>query len=521
MSISTRAHVGASLGPVTVELVVAFLALWTSPTAGLGQTPTKPLHVRIVATHDFHGALRPATYGWSEGRPVGGAAALGRVVDSTVAACLCPAVWVDGGDQMQGTLESNLAWGLPVVEAFNLLGLDAAAVGNHDLDWGVDTLLARQRQAHYPWLAANVFRVGTSERPKWAKPFVIVERSGVRVGVVGYATASTPRTLRPDVTRPYEFRSGYEGIREALETLWAERPDFVVVVAHAGGDCDLEGCRGEMVTLASELPAGLVQLIAGGHAHDPGEGVVNSIPIVRGGSSGRGVAVVDLYRLADGTHAFRTTRRTVYADGGQEDMALLDLLAPFMRAADAERGQRVTTLAEPLLNSATGDRRLGQLIADSERRTAAADFALYNPGGVRAELPAGPITYGDLHRVLPFGNMLVRVALSGLQLRRLVEQTGPQYYYSNLSVQYDTVTGGGRTANVRLVDGARLDDDAVYTLALPDFLADGGDGLSILTGLPRAALNLTVLDAVIERLRELPAPVVLPEVHRKPAPARR
>jgi len=514
-------HLGASVGDAMVTMTMAVLWLSALPIAVRGQTPTKALHVRIVATHDFHGALRPTTYGWSEGRPVGGAAALGRVVDSTQAACACAAFWVDGGDQMQGTLESNLAWGFPVVEAFNLLGLDAAAVGNHDLDWGVDSLLARQRQAHYPWLAANVFRVGTSERPTWAKPFTIVERAGVRVGVVGYATVSTPRTLRPDVTRPFEFRFGYEGIRDALDALWAGHPDFVLVVAHAAGDCGREGCQGEMVALASELPPGLVHLIAGGHAHDPGDGVVNSIPIVRGGSSGRGVAVVDLYRLADGTHAFRTDRQTVYADGGPANVALLDLLAPFLEAADGRRSEQVNALVEPLGNSATGDRRLGQLITDSERWTAGADFGLYNPGGVRAELPAGPITYGDLHRVLPFGNILVRVSLSGLHLRRLVEQTGPRYYYSNLQVEYDTVAGGGRAATVRFADGAPLDDDAIYTLAMPDFLADGGDGLSMLAGLPRDALGITVLDAVVERLRELPTPVVLPPVQRQPDPIRR
>lgn len=521
MSIPRHRRPGAHSGHLVVKVALALLALASSPLAGRGQTPGAVLHVRIVATHDFHGALRSITYGWSEGRPVGGAAALGRVVDSTAAACGCPTVWLDGGDQMQGTLESNLAWGFPVVAAFNLMGLDAAAVGNHDLDWGVDTLLARQRQADYPWLAANVFRVDTGERPTWALPFAVVEREGVRVGVLGYATVGTPRTLRPQVTEPYEFRGGYEGIRDALDALRAEDPDFVVVVAHAGGDCDTEGCAGEMVTLASELPPGSVQLIAGGHTHDPGEGVVNSIPIVRGGSSGRGVAVVDLYRLADGTRAFRTTRQTVYADDEQEDPDLVGLLEPFMEAADARRNEHVTTLAEPLRNSATEDRRLGHLIADSQRLMAAADFGLHNPGGVRAELPAGPISYADLHRVLPFGNIVVRVTLLGRQLRRLVEQAGPRYYYANLHVEYASLPGAGRQASVRMADGTPIDDDRTYTLATSDYLADGGDGLSMLPGLRQEPLGISVLDAVAGHLRELPAPVVLPMEQGEIVPVRR
>jgi len=143
---------------------------------------------------------------------------------------------------MQGTLESNLTAGVPVVAMFNHLGLDAAAVGNHDLDWGVDTFYRRQAEARYGWLAANVFRRDTGDRAAWAEPFVIVEREGVKVGVIGYATTATPRTLRPDVTRPYEFRAGYDGIREALDAVDAAEPDFVVVVAHAGGDCGTSGC---------------------------------------------------------------------------------------------------------------------------------------------------------------------------------------------------------------------------------------------------------------------------------------
>lgn len=472
---------------------------------------TDPLHLRIVATHDFHGALRPTTYVWSNGRPVGGAAALKAVIDGLEAACACPTVRVDGGDQMQGTLESNLASGASVVAALNHLGLDAAAVGNHELDWGVDTLLVRQGEARYAWLAANVFRVDGGERPEWATPFAIVERGGVRVGVIGYATVSTPRTLRPKVTEPYEFRSGYSGIRDALDAVWLKRPDFVIVVAHAGGECSAEGCAGEMVELASQLPPGSVHLIAGGHTHTAGEGVVNSIPIVRAGSNGRAVAMVDLYRLGNGTHAFRMSQQTVYADDVPEDAAMADLLAPYVVAAEAIGKRPVTTLSEPLSASATGDRRLGYLIAAAARLLARADVGMHNPGGVRADLPRGVISYADLHRVMPFDNAVVRLTLSGRQLRQLVEQAGTRYYFSNLHVDYDPEAApGGRIVSLRFPDTMPILDDRSYSLATSDFLADGGDGFTMLATLPRDALGVTILDAVVEHLRGLPAPVVLP-----------
>jgi 2',3'-cyclic-nucleotide 2'-phosphodiesterase (5'-nucleotidase family) len=238
---------------------------------GVAQQAT-PLHVRIIATHDIHGALQPTTsFSWSNGRPIGGVNALKATIDSLKADCPCPSFWLDGGDQMQGTLASNLVRGASAVAALNYMGLDAAAVGNHELDWGVDTLLTRQSEAHYAWLAANVFRADNGERPSWAKPFTIIERGGVKVGVVGYATVRTPFIVHREIVKPFEFRHGYAGIGDALDAVWGQQPDFVVVVAHAGGDCSAEGCEGEMVDLASELPSGRVQLIVGGHSHRPGE----------------------------------------------------------------------------------------------------------------------------------------------------------------------------------------------------------------------------------------------------------
>jgi 2',3'-cyclic-nucleotide 2'-phosphodiesterase (5'-nucleotidase family) len=470
----------------------------------------KPLQLRVLATHDFHGALRPTARG-SESRLVGGAAAMKTVMDGLEADCSCPTIRVDGGDQMQGTLESNLAKGESVVAAFNRLGLDAAAVGNHELDWGIDTLLARQREARYAWLAANVFTLGSDRQPAWADPYAIIDRAGIRVGVIGYATVSTPRTLRPEVTKDYEFRGGYSGIRTALDAVLARRPDFVVVVAHAGGECREGRCAGEMVDLANELPPGSVQLIAGGHAHSPGEGVVNSIPIVRAGADGRAIAIVDLYRRADGSHTFEVARREVLADEVEADAGMLELLEPYLNAVAARATEQVTTLAEPLMGSPNGDRRLGHLIAEAVRVRVTADVGLYNPGGVRSDLPGGPISYADVHRVLPFDDAVVRLTLTGRQLRQLIAQAGPRYYTANLQVERDSAGEPLRiTVSPGLPEARAIADDESYTLATSGYLADGGDGFRLLEDLPREALGISTRDVVVDYLRQMPAPVRVP-----------
>jgi 2',3'-cyclic-nucleotide 2'-phosphodiesterase / 3'-nucleotidase / 5'-nucleotidase len=490
-------------------LLLLVVSCRDAPPADTG-TSDRPLHLRVLATHDIHGALQPAVFSATGEKPVGGFQALQHAMRELEAACRCVTVRVDGGDQMQGTLASNLALGAPVVAGLNHLRLDAAAVGNHELDWGVETLLERQREARYAWLAANVFTRADGGRPAWAQPYAILEREGIRVAVVGYATVQTPRTLRPEVTAPYEFRQGYAAIREVLDAVWQERPDFVIVAAHASGDCTSNGCAGEMVDLASELPPGRVHLIAGGHNHSAGEGIVNGIPIVRAGADGRAVAVVDLFRLATGARAFRISRHTVHTDNVEPDAALTELLAPFIAASDAKGREQVAVLAEPLTASAAGDRRLGYLVAEAARLTAGADVGLHNPGGVRADLPRGVVSYTDLHRVLPFGNAIVRLTLTGRQLRELVDTTGPRYYFSNLGVMLADEPGGSRTA-LAFADGTPVRDEVSYSLATNDFLADGGDGLALLPTFPREATGVTLLDATIERLRSLPSPVRLTE----------
>jgi 2',3'-cyclic-nucleotide 2'-phosphodiesterase (5'-nucleotidase family) len=458
--------------------------------------------------HDFHGALR--AFPGADGRLIGGAPALASVMDSLESACACPTFRLDGGDQMQGTLDSNLTFGASVVAALNHLRIDAAAVGNHELDWGVDTLLARQREADYAWLAANVFRIDDGSRPGWATPHAVFERDGARIGVIGYATAGTPRTLRPDVTAPYRFRSGYAAIADAVEGVSSEQPDFVVIVAHAGGACTEGGCVGEMVDLAREMPRGAVDLIVGGHDHSAGEGVVNGVPIIRAGASGRGVGVVDLHRRSDGTRTFRMTRVPVYGDRASQDGVMTELLEPHLRSADERGRSPVTTLAEALAGSATGDRKLGTLIAEATRLVAGADVGMHNPGGTRADLPAGTITHADVHRVLPFDNAVVRLRLNGRDLRRLVQQVGPRYYFANLRVSFEGAGGRGGVTSLVFASGAAVRDEGTYTLATSDFLADGGDNLLWLADLPREALGMTVLDAVVSHLRALPAPVRLP-----------
>lgn len=479
--------------------------------------------LRIFTTNDFHGALEPRVQSWSAGRPVGGAAAMAGWMDSSAAACRCATLWVDGGDQMQGTLQSNLVYGRSTIEAFNAMGLDAAVVGNHDLDWGQDTLLARIAESRYPWLAANLIDSASGRHPSWVRPWTLVERGGLRIALVGYMIPSTKQIVKPEFTAGLTFRRGRAAIQHALDEARAARPDLTILVAHEGGFCDEGSCRGAVFELARELDAAQVQLIAAGHSHSALNTGVNGIAIIQARSSGTAVGVADWILGADGTRRWRLAVETVYADGVR-DPAIEPVLARFRPAVAAIAHQRVATLASALPRE--GDQYpLGNLVADALRVGGRADVGFINTTGIRAALAAGEVTYEQVFLVHPFGNRVVRVTVTGAQLLAVVEHSfgaegrdGPNAHVSGLQVEYDMRRPrGSRVVSLRTTAGQAIRPTARYTLAVPDYLAQGGSGYVMLADLPREDAGAVDVDHLVAYLRGLPQPVRAPtEIRMRP-----
>lgn len=484
--------------------------------------------LRVFATNDFHGAVEPRVHGWSAGRPVGGLAALKGWIDSSAAACACAVLRLDAGDQMQGTLQSNLVFGRSVVEGFNAIGLDAAVIGNHDLDWGLDTLRARIAESRYTWLAANMFDSTTGRRPDWVRPHAMIQRGGLRVAVIGYMIPTTKQIVKPEFTRGLVFRRGRAVIQDVLDQVRAERPDLTILLAHEGGFCNAgTDCRGEVIDLAGTLDSTAVDLIVSGHTHSLINTVVNGIPIIQGRSSGTAVAVADLVQGAGGERRWRNWVETVYADG-VSDAGVDSGLARYRGAIAALATQRVTELRAPVERE--GDQYpLGNIAADAIRAGGRAQVAFINTTGVRAALAAGPVTYEELFLVHPFGNRVVRTTMTGALLREVIEHTfraegrdGPSAHVSGLRVTYDmNRPAGRRVVSLRLADGRAIQPAGRYTVATLDYLAQGGSGYTMLLRVPWEDAGATDIDNLVSYLRRRPAPLAIPtETRIRPAGAR-
>ena len=205
---------------------------------------------------------------------------------------------------------------------------------------------------------------------------------------------------------------------------------------------------------------------------------------------------------------------TVYADRELADTAVARLVDAYRRATDSLTTRPVAALADALTRQAD-QYPLGNLIADAYRAAARADVAVVNNGGIRSDLEAGTVTWGQLFQVLPFQNAVTRVVVTGAQLRAVLEHAAgagdARAHVSGVRVTVvRSAPEGQRVAAITLADGRAVRDDGRYTLAVPDFMAAGGSGYAMLRPLPAVNTGVVDLDALVTYLRQLPQPVRIP-----------
>ena len=493
-----------------------------APARARARLPRPATRLRVIGTNDFHGALEPRTD--SRGVRRGGAAHLATAIRRARAECVAPAcesLLVDGGDQFQGTPASNLAFGRPVASLFNELGYSAAALGNHEFDWGQDTLRARMRDARYSFLGANV-RYEDGRDVPWIRDDTLIVRGRLKVGVIGLASVLTARTTAPRNVAGLRFLPPGPIVDSLARRLRARGADYVIVLAHDGAFCDRTGaqsCRGEIIGIAQSITEP-VDAIISGHTHSLVDADIAGIPVVQAYSSGSAIDVVDL-----GPDSTTHDVRNVLTDSVAADPRVARLVRQAVTRVAPIVSRRIATIAEPLTRDEP-QYPLGHLIADAMRDAGQGDVAVMNNGGIRTGLPAGVATYGKLFEIQPFGNTLYRITVTGAALRDYIERVvyrrgQPSIHVSGLTIVYDSAAAqGARLRSITMSSGAPLDTAAQYRVILNDFSALGGDGLQFTTGAIRTEpLGIVDLDAFIAYLRTLPQPVRAPKEPRIIQPA--
>lgn len=493
-------------------LACAALAIFLSHALAAAQQVRE---VTLLHTNDFHTAFDPIPAYWLPGTPrLGGAAHLAGYIERIRASE--PRVFLfDSGDMFTGMI-SNLTQGEALMEMMRAMKYDALGIGNHEFDYGADNFEKQMYRVPFPVLGANIFHKGT--RHRYSRPYVILERSGVRVGVIGIIGQDARSVALPIGITHLDFEDPAVSIAPIVKEL---RPqvDLIVVLAHQGKtgpmQTDAEN-RPELqrdfdadIRLAEAVPG--IDVLFGGHAH---RGIERPYVHPRTGTIimqtyGYGTRLNYLkLRLQDGKVASHEGRLiTVWTDSVQPVAAVQSVVDHYKRLVAPQIGAVVGRSARTLYRDYRAESPLGSFVADVMRERMQADIGIQNAGGLRADLPAGDITKGHVLDALPFVNLVESYELSGAQVREVLEQgftlERGMIQVSGLVAEYDLARPRGqRLVNVK-VGGEPLDARRTYIVATNSFVGQGGDLYETFLQARRVAESGEDLaTAVIDYLRE-------------------
>jgi 5'-nucleotidase len=515
-----------SLRPaVAMTLLLPFIASCKGSVPGEGGFPdgpsaaavtatapaAAPVEITLVGTSDLHGRLAtlPVLGGYL--------GVLRRKNPGGV-------VLVDAGDMFQGTLESNSNEGEAVIEAYKKLGYDAVALGNHEFDYGPvgeastvrknakagpesdprGAIKARAAQSTgaFPVLAANLLE---DDRPlDWPNvaPSVLITKRGVHVGIIGVTTMGTLQTTISANVHGMRVVPIADAIAEQARALREKGATLVFVAAHAGGECtktdvptDLASCdpASEIFDVARKLPPGSVQAIVAGHTHKAIAQEVAGIPIIQSSAYGAAFGRVD-FVVEPSTGKVLSTRihppEPVSVGGSFEGAkpvpapAVEQAIAPAVERARARRAESLgTTLTGPFPAGYREESALGNLVTSLLLELEpGADVAIGNGGGLRADLPPGPLTYGALYDALPFDNRKARLTMTGRALRAAFKRnlTGKSGILSIAGARVEGRCEADKLAvdivlEGRSKAGRTLKDEDRVVVVTNEFLATRGD----------------------------------------------
>ena len=370
-----------------------------------------------------------------------------------------PFLVLSGGDNWTGPAISTVVAGQSMLQVMNQMRYAASAVGNHEFDFGLEVLKQRIAEAEFPYLSANTAWRQSNEQPfdLGIKPYIITTVHGIRVGIIGLTTTSTPRTTNPVNVAELEFADYEQTLRSTVPRLRAAGVDMVIVLAHV--------CLAPIRQLAQSLQELDIQMIGGGHCNELVAQQLNDTVVLVGGSHLASYASAR-FSVNLQTRHVSTVDYAVHDNvGGQADPDVAQLVKLWQQRSAAAMSAVIG------FSQAAVDRRDQQmerriieswLLADST-----ADVAITNGGGIRAGLPAGEISLGTVVGMLPFENTIIATHLTGAALKQVLAQ-GARPLVAGLYQEGDDY--------VEAATGNPLMAARVYRVLVNSFMYAGGDG---------------------------------------------
>ena len=490
------------------RLSLAFLLLvWVTGCAGhlFKGEQSAPIPVTILFFNDPHGHLMPFEITSGEGRQeVGGIARMAAVIRDIrtensrkdVRTLLLVA-----GDILQGTPMSTVFQGEPDIECLNAMGVDAVTVGNHEFDFGLENFRRLQGRAAFPFLSANI--VEKKSGRELSRSFLTIPlKDDLAVTVIGVTTEELLTITLADNVATLGVTGSVSSVRQVHDQVRSQGP--VVLLSHSPHQTDRE--------IAATLPD--LAAIIGGHDHvllSP-YAQVGSVPIFQAFEYGRYLGRIDLRIDA-------VSKKAVLADHAYIPITAKITPDPQVAAIVAAYQEKLGGRFKEVIGRADafldGERErirfeetaLGNFVADIMRDHTGAQMALINAGAMRASIKQGPVTVEDVFKTVPFANELAVMELTGAEieqvLRRAVSGSREDKDGGFLQVSGMTFEVRGRSVvNIRVGQNRQpLQPQTVYTVAIPDFLATGGDNYTVLKGKPYTKTGLPLRELVVDTIR--------------------
>lgn len=509
-----------------LAILLALMLVFAGFTAAEAAEPDESKGIVVLYTNDVHCAV-------DDNIGYAGVAAYKNAYEKAG----YEVVLVDSGDAVQGATIGTLSKGEYIVEIMNELGYAAAAVGNHEFDYGMDRFMELTELADYDYVAANFV---DKDGNLVVDAYTIVEAGGHKIAFVGTATPETFTSSSPAYFQDengnfiYGFCEGgdgsdfYAAIQSAVDSAAAEGADIVIVLSHLG--TNLESAPYSASDLIENTNG--IDAVLDGHSHSvwAGEIVLNKdgeeVLLSSTGTKLENLGSLTIVDTEDGIDfttelhhevIFQDDAMAAFVAGIKEEYA--ELAQTVVAKTDVD-----LTIVDPTLTDSEGkplrivrsqETNLGDLCADAYRAMSGADIAFVNGGGIRTSIPAGDITYEQIISVHPFGNAMCVVEATGQEIldalemsaRKLPSENGGFLQVSGISFDIDMsveptvvtddkglfveVSGDRRIKNVKVGD-APIDPDATYTLASHNYmLKESGDGINMF------ADNVLLQDSVL------------------------
>ncbi|WP_110113627.1 5'-nucleotidase C-terminal domain-containing protein [Bacillus sp. CGMCC 1.16541] len=498
---------------------------------------TENIKVQLLSVNDLHGQIDYSTTIDTTGdgqkdTKVGGIEYLAAYMEEKALENK-NTLYVHSGDMIGGSpLIAAAFQDEPVVEIMNEMGFDVGTVGNHEFDEGIQEMLRMidggdhptgkgtkgYQGMNFPLVAANAYDKSTDKL--LLPPYHIQEVDGVKVGFIGVVTQSTPSMVIKQGNEHLKITDEVEAINTYTKELKSKGIKAIVVLAHNPASQQADGTvTDDAARFANEVDDE-VDIIFAGHNHQGVNGTVNNKLIVQAYEYGTAFGEVDIEidpSTGDIVDKKANIHRVINAgiEPHQEVKKILDkynkLVEPVKAEVINENARDYPSLRYPQLGM-IGDHPVGNLIADGMRQSMNADFALMNGGGVRAGLDAGPITFGELYTIQPFGNVLNKVEMTGKGLRQVLNNQITSYGLDfsisgfRYTYEYDDKLKRGKVADMYLPTGEKISDDKSYSVVINNFMYGSKYGIDKVS-LRDPEVGPVDVDALADYVRTLKGPV--------------